>query len=319
MPVIDMPLEELKEYKGISPCPKDIDKFWDRAIDEMKAVDPQVEIKPADFTSDIADCYDMYFTGIGGARVYAKLLKPKNIKGKAPAIVQFHGYSMNSGDWSDKLAFAASGYIVAAMDCRGQGGKSRDAGGVGINTLKGHIIRGVDDGPDSLLFKKIFLDTAQLAYLVMAMDDVDESRVGCMGGSQGGALTLACASLVPEMKLAAPVYPFLSDYKRVWNMDLAKFAYEEIRDYLRRFDPTHENIDKFYETLAYIDIQNLTHRIKAEVLMFTGLMDEICPPSTQFAAYNKIVSKKDVIIYPDYGHEGLPMQSDKTYEFMKKL
>ena len=29
-------------------------------------------------------------------------------------------YSGNSGDWSDKLAYAASGFSVAALDCRGQ-------------------------------------------------------------------------------------------------------------------------------------------------------------------------------------------------------
>ena len=44
--------------------------------------------------------------------------------------------------------------------------------------------------------------------------------------------------------------------------------------------------------------------------MFTGLMDNVCPPSTQFEAYNKITSPKDVIFYPDFGHEGLPDVDD---------
>lgn len=261
----------------------------------------------------------MYFKGVGDARIYAKLVKPKHMKKKSPAIIQFHGYSMNSGDWYDMLGFAASGCVVAAMDCRGQGGKSRDTGGYGINTLHGHIIRGVGDGSENLLYRKIFLDTAQLAYLIMDMEDVDEKRVGCMGSSQGGALTLACAALVPEIKLAAPVYPFLSDYKRVWDMDLAKYAYEEISEYFRRFDPTHTREKEFFETLSYIDVQNIVHRIKAKVLMFTGLIDEVCPPSTQFAAYNKIVSDKEMVLYPDFGHERLPMQIDMVYKFMRGL
>ena len=46
--------------------------------------------------------------------------------------------------------------------------------------------------------------------------------------------------------------------------------------------------------------------MKAKMLMFTGLMDNVCPPSTQFAAYNKITSEKKVVFYPDFGHEGLP-------------
>lgn len=40
--------------------------------------------------------------------------------------------------------------------------------------------------------------------------------------------------------------------------------------------------------------------------MFTGLMDDVCPPFTQFAVYNKIETEKKVLFYPDYGHEYLP-------------
>jgi len=52
------------------------------------------------------------------------------------------------------------------------------------------------------------------------------------------------------------------------------------------------------------------------VLMATGLMDNICPPSTQFAAYNRITSHKKMEIYPDFGHEGLPGFDDMIYQFM---
>jgi cephalosporin-C deacetylase len=48
-------------------------------------------------------------------------------------------------------------------------------------------------------------------------------------------------------------------------------------------------------------------------------MDNICPPSTQFAAYNKITSKKRTVIYPDFGHEGLPGYSDMEYQFFLGL
>jgi cephalosporin-C deacetylase len=50
-----------------------------------------------------------------------------------------------------------------------------------------------------------------------------------------------------------------------------------------------------------------------------GLMDTICPPSSQFAAYNKITSQKALAIYPDFGHEGLPGLADKIYQFMMGL
>lgn len=51
-------------------------------------------------------------------------------------------------------------------------------------------------------------------------------------------------------------------------------------------------------------------------MMATGLMDTVCPPSTQFATFNKIKSKKKSVIYPDFGHEYLSGFDDLVYQFM---
>ncbi len=319
MPIVDMPLHELQNYSGRNPKPKDIDAYWDRALQEMESVDPDVKLTPHPMKSAIAECFDLYFTGVGGARVHAKYLRPKNGAAPHPAVLMFHGYSGDSGDWQDKLTYVSQGYSVAALDCRGQGGRSEDVGGVKGNTLNGHIIRGLEESPEKLLFRSHFLDTAQLAKIVMGMPEVDPNRIGATGGSQGGGLTLACAALVPSLKRAAPVFPFLCDYQRVWEMDLAVAAYNELRDFFRRFDPRHERETEWFTRLGYIDNQHIAHRIKAEVLMFTGLMDTICPPSTQFAAYNKINSSKKMIIYPDFGHEGLPGSGDIIFDFLADL
>jgi cephalosporin-C deacetylase len=320
MPLLfDMPLDELKTYQGRNPRPADLDAFWEQGLVEMRALDPAVELVPADFQASFARCSHMYFTGVGGARVHAKLLQPADAPAPHPALLMFHGYSANSGDWSDKLSYVAQGYTVAALDCRGQGGLSEDRGGVRGNTLNGHIIRGLDDAPENMLFRQIFLDTAQLAKIVMEMPDVDQGRVGATGGSQGGGLTLACAALEPRIKRAAPVYPFLCDYRRVWEIDLAQDAYLELNMYFRRFDPLHQREEAIFEKLGYIDAQHLAPRIQAEVLMSVGLMDMICPPSTQFAAYNKIASEKSMAIYPDFGHEHLPGCADQIFQFMLGL
>ena len=314
-----MPLDELTKYQGRNSRPADMDEFWNASIDEMHSIDPQVELKSADFQADDAECYDLYFTGVGGARIYSKYLKPKGA-GSFPAVLIFHGYSGSSGGWFDKLSWVSQGFCVAAMDCRGQGGKSQDAGSVRGSTFRGHIIRGLDDDSSAkLLFRNIFLDTAELARVVMSFPEVDADRVGVTGGSQGGGLTLACASLEPNIKKAAPMYPFLSDYKRVWEMDLAERAYEELKWYFKVYDPQHKREEEIFTKLGYIDIQHLASRIKAEVKMLTGLMDTVCPPSTQFAAYNKITSAKSIEIYPDFGHEGLPNSAEIIFDFMKSL
>ena len=217
------------------------------------------------------------------------------------------------------MGYVSQGYCIASLDCRGQGGLSQDVGGALGTTFTTPFVRGLDGEPEGLLCRDLFLDTAMLARIIMALDYVDETRIGVFGGSQGGALTIACAALVPEIKLCAPTYPYLSDYKRVWDMDLDRGAYEGLRYYFRHFDPTHARENEIFEKLGYIDIQFLAPRIRAKVLMQTGLLDTTCPPSTQFAAYNKITSEKDVIIYPDYGHEGIKGSDDATFSFLAQL
>jgi cephalosporin-C deacetylase len=320
MPQVDKPLAELLQYQGTNPKPHDFEAFWDQGLAEMKAIDPQIELRPSkEIQSSVAEAFDLYFTGVGGARVHAKYLRPKGKKEPHPAVLQFHGYSWHSGEWHEKLNYVSEGFSVAALDCRGQGGFSEDVGGVKGPTLIGHVTRGLDHSPEKLLFRQIFLDTAQLARIVMSFPEVDEKRVGAMGGSQGGALTLVCAALEPRIKKAAPVFPFLCDYRRVWDMDLAKDAYDDIKKFFRFYDPQHLREEEIFTRLGYIDVQFLAPRIKAEILMGTGLMDAVCPPSTQFAAYNKITSKKEVKVYPDFGHEGLPGFTDSTFNFLASL
>ncbi len=313
MPVFELPVDELPQYAGRNPRPHDLDQFWTDAIAELDATRPDMELVPQPHPARFAEAYRMTFTGVRGARISAQYLRPRGIEPSGAAVVMFHGYFAHAGDWATKLPYVAQGHSVLAMDVRGQGGLSEDLGGVHGSTIRGHIVRGLSDGPADLLFRHVFLDTVQLVRLAGSLPGVDPDRIGAYGASQGGGLALACASLAPSVRRVVSVYPFLSDYQRVWEMDLAVGAYAELAEHFRRFDPRHERVDEVFHTLGYIDIQHLTERITADVTMLTGLMDTVCPPSTQYAAYNRIRGSKSVLHYPDFGHEPLPDAADIAF------
>lgn len=178
MPILDMPLEQLKCYQGINPCPKDIDAFWDASVAEMEALGTKFDLTEAEYAFPGAKCFHLWFTGMGGAHIHAKLAMPDKIEKPLPALCHFHGYTGCAPQFSTLLSYVQCGFVVAALDCRGQGGLSEDVGGVKGNTHRGHIIRGLSENdPKKLLFRDIFLDAAQLARIVMAMPEVDEKRV----------------------------------------------------------------------------------------------------------------------------------------------
>jgi cephalosporin-C deacetylase len=313
----DMSFDELLGYQGSTPRPDDFDEYWARGLADLDDLPADVEITPAEFQTPFARCSHLWFTGTGGARVHAKLLQPERAAG--PAVLEFHGYTGYSGDWVSKLPYVALGYTVAALDVRGQGGLSVEEIPVKGWSMATYLLRGVDDTPDNLLYRHLYLDTARLAQIVMGIDGVDPDRVGVTGYSQGGGLTLACAALEPRVKIAAPVYPFLCDYRRAWELDLEAAPYDEITEYFRKRDPMHRREDEVFTRLGYVDVQHLAPRVRANTVLTVSLNDRVCPPSTQFAAYNKLTCEKSYRLYPDFAHEKLPGTDDAIYSLLSTL
>ena len=114
----DLPFDELINYQGINPKPTTFDAYWESALSEMRSIDPQIELVPAEVQVNGCKCFHLYFTGVQGARVHAKYLRPTGAVTPHPAILMFHGYTGNSGNWEDKLGYVLQGFSVAALDCR---------------------------------------------------------------------------------------------------------------------------------------------------------------------------------------------------------
>ena len=73
MPIVDMPLSQLKEYQGRNPRPADMEEYWDAALAEMRAVDPAVEWVPHRINAPFVECFHLYFTGAGAPSTLDKL------------------------------------------------------------------------------------------------------------------------------------------------------------------------------------------------------------------------------------------------------
>ncbi len=320
MPVFEMPLEQLRVYQGSSPRPADFDQYWAEALAEGEKTGLDYTLTPAAFQAPGLACFDLWFTGTLGARIHCKLARPEHVEGKIPGVAVFHGYMHHGGEWFERLPYAYAGMAVLTLEARGQGGLSEDVYSGAGPTLFGHIMRGVrDEDPQKLYYRDVYLDAVKTVRILMSMDFVDETRVGVTGKSQGGGISVAVSGLVPEIKLCAPLYPFLSDFKRVVDMDLNKGAYDGFYWYFKKCDPTHRTEREVFERLGYIDIQNHAPNVKAKVLWQTGLMDDQCPPSTQFAAYNKLPGPKDIILYPEHTHEMIYYANDEIFTFLQAL
>ena len=315
MPVLDMPIKEMESYLGKSIKPNDFDDFWENEIKKIDISNIEYKIVKKDFKNKQADYYEIYFKGIDGANIYAMYICP-TASDKVPTVLEFHDYKEASRGWHHLTRYIALGYSVIAMDCRGQGGKSEDIGGTKGSTVSGHLIVGLDDDIVNMYYTKVYLDAYILSKIVEGFDKTDINKMISFGKGQGAALALVVAALNKNIKKCSMQYPFLADFKRVWEMDLDKDAYEGIRYYFRWFDPMHLKEEEVFRRLGYIDIVNFSKKLECELLIGTGLLDTICPPSTQYAIFNNANCKKKHLVFHKYGHEINNFFENENLKFM---
>ena len=309
-------VEEMKTYKGRDEVPQDFDVFWDGEVEKVSVL-PDYQLEEREFRIPNVKCDELTFKGTRDGLVYARVVLPKSEE-KVPAIFHFHGYMGRCWDWTDMLAVTVAGYGVVSMDVRGQSGYSQDGLRSPLgNTVKGQIIRGAVEGKEQLFYKDVYLDIYQLVEIVASFPQVAAGQLASYGASQGGALALVAAGLNPRIKRTVAIYPFLSDFRRVLEIGNTSEAYDELFRYFKFHDPFHETEEQIMETLAYIDVKNLAHRIKGEVRMITGLDDDVCYPITQFAIYNRLTCEKSYRIMPEYAHEAMNVHvNDQVYNWL---
>lgn len=300
----DLPLEELRRYSPDLAEPADFEGFWERTLAETREHDLRPTFEAVDDGLALVDSFDVEFSGFGGTRIKGWLNLPAGHEGPLPAVVQYQGYGGGRGLAHEQILFAVAGYAHLMMDTRGQGsawsaGDTPDPDGSGDPAHPGFMTRGILD-PDDYYYRRVYADAVRAVEAVRSHPAVDGARVAVTGGSQGGGITLAVAALLPDVVAAAPDVPFLCDFPRATTL-VDTDPYAEIVRYLR----THrDHVERAAATLAYFDGAVLARRASAPALFSVALMDETCPPSTVYAAYNRYGGPKEIVEYAFNDHEG---------------
>ena len=322
MTQFDMPLSELRTYRPEIAEPADFDAFWDATLIEARALGGEVTLEPIATPLPNVEIFDMTFPGFNGEPIKAWYSRPAGMPDAAlPVVVQFHGYGGGRGLPFEHTFWPSAGYAHIMMDNRGQGsswgngGDTPDPGPSGPS-LPGFMTRGVED-PHTYYFRRLLTDAVRNVDAARTLAGVDASQVFVAGGSQGGAMVLAVAALADDLVGVMPDVPFLCHVERaVYITDEDPFG--EIRRYLS----IHRDVaEQTFRTLSYFDGANFAKRASAPALFSVGLFDEICPPSTVFAAYNLYAGvTKDISVYDFNGHEGgAGHQSLNQWEFVRNL
>jgi len=306
MPQTDLPLEELRRYRPQLPAPEDLRGFWTDTLAEAGEWPLDASWTPADSGLVTVETSDVSFAGSGGHRVNAWLHLPARAvrgDGPLPGVVQFQGYNGGRGLPHEHVFWASAGFAQLVVDTRGQGsgwtvGSTGDPVGSAA-AQPGFLTRGVLD-PQEYYYRRVYTDATRALQVLRGHPAVDGERIAVTGISQGGGIALAVSALDHGIAAVMPDVPFLCDFPRATRIAPGD-PYGEVVRYLKAH---RDRVDQVFRTLSYFDAAVLARAASAPALFSVALMDEICPPSTVFAAYNAYAGPKEIAVYPFNDHEG---------------
>ena len=321
MAFYDLSLDELKVYQPQRSEPADFDAFWARNLAEARAIREPARFEPADFGLKTVSVYDVTFPGFAGQPIKGWYMLPAGTKESLPVVIEYIGYGGGRGFPTDWLFWPSMGYAFFVMDTRGQGstwrhGDTPDVDPEGGNAqAPGFCTRGILN-PQTAYFRRLYTDAVRAIDAAASAPFADATRLVVTGGSQAGGLSLVAAGLEPRLVAAMPDVPFMCHFRRATQIT-DSYPYQEIVTYCKVH---RDKVEQVFANLDYFDGVNFAARGKAKALFSVGLMDDVCPPSTVYAAYNHYAGAKEMRIYTYNRHEGGDtFQMQEKRSFLKEL
>ena len=304
MPLTDLTLAELWDFRPEVADPADFESFWGDTLAEARAAATPPRLEPAAGPVTELRISDLTFSGFGGEPIRAWVTRPLD-DAPRPAVVEFLGYGGGRGLPGERLHWATAGFVHVVMDTRGQGaqwgsgGQTPDPHGSG-SSASGFLTRGVES-PATYYYRRLMTDAVRLVDVVAELPGVDASRIAVTGVSQGGGLTLAVAGLSDRVVAALPDVPFLCHFRRSAERTPSP-PFTEIGRYLAVH---RDRVEQVFSTLAYFDGVAFARRAEVPALFSVALHDDVVLPSSVFAAYNHYrAADRDLAVYEFNGHEG---------------
>lgn len=301
-----------EEFKSGYAAPKDLKKFWNKQIAQMRKMPLNAIVKPAPQEKKDQSgftCLDIEIPMPEGNPVRAYVSYPSDAAPKSlPILIYAHSAGVKRvgcRSFVDKtLEDAKRGGGAIAIDINAHG------------MLNGQPQSYYDDLENGELYKystrefknhKEFYFRLMYLRLVRALDYLvtlpqwDGERVAIYGESQGGAQTAFLAGIDERVTAAVLRVPAFVDVagpldgrRGSWPQTYARMANELI------------------SYIPYYDGACLLTGAKAKLFFEAGLVDYTCPPGCVAAGYNNAPSEdKTIVFFPYRPHTTGPM--DKRF------
>jgi cephalosporin-C deacetylase len=298
---------EPEKIMPATTLPDDFQLFWDQSLARLATVPVDSKITPLPgLSSDRVNVYHVSIRNINDSRIFGILSMPKE-DGHYPAILYVPGAGVRT--YGGEIAMAEKGFITLQIGIHGvpviydlefyqqlrQG------------PLRNYNISNMDD-KDNYYYKRVYLGCVRAVDFIFSLPEFDGENIAVTGASQGGALSIVTASLDKRIRYLASVYPALSD--------LTGYLHNRAGGWPHLFRDDFTNKKEKIETSRYYDVVNFARFIEAPGFYTWGFNDNVCPPTSMYAAYNRISAPKELYLALDSRHWTYPEQREMLEQWL---
>jgi len=285
--------------------PEDLEWFWQEAISEANTV-------RLDYRRSLTNDYELEgfvvetleFTGMGGHRLHGWIAYPEGAR-RLPGFVWVPPYGRES-----KLPDAygtREGFVSLSFNFHGEGPFHQEK----YVTERGYFALGSAD-PETWVFRTMLQNAHIATRVLQAQTEADEDRIGAMGMSQGGGISIWLGAWCPIIKAVCADMPFLGNIANTLTNTVYRYPLKELSDFMAEL-PVGEA--RVLNTLSYFDTVHQAAFCKVPTQVSLGLKDPACRPDTVRAIFNALPGPKMLRSY-EGGHDWDPEMVENNRKWL---
>jgi cephalosporin-C deacetylase-like acetyl esterase len=304
--------------------PADFDAFWQagKATLAKIPIEARVTLLPDACTADV-NVYHVGIRTVGGpegtaipSRIYGILCEPK-APGHYPAVLKVPGAHVRPY-FGDK-SLAARGVITLEIGVHG----------IPVNlpqeiydqldaaALNSYWFYNLDDR-ETYYFHRIYLSCVRANDFLASREMWDGKNLLVMGASQGGQLSIVTAALDSRVTGLAVTHPGFCDVSGDLHGRAGGWPHPFRSDPDTGQPSPHATPAKIV-TASYYDTVNFARRLKVPGYYTWGYNDDVCPPTSTYAAFNGITAPKELGLTLELAHSYTPEQSEAINAWVVKF
>lgn len=287
--------------------PDDFDDFWAKGIEQVRKVNlnPRMELLPERCT-DKVDVYHVSYGNIGGSRMYGMLTIPKG-EDKYPAIMRLPGAGV-AEKTGDLKHTTQGGVIILELGIHGIPVNMKNGiySDLSNGVLADYHLQNIDN-KHTFFYRRVYLGCVKGIDFLLSLPQCN-GKVGTIGGSQGGALSIVTSRLDNRVAATAIYFPAICD--------LEGYTHGRAGGWPHVFKLESNRTKDKLETIRYYDAVNFARGLKSPVFFAYGYNDITCAPTTTRSAYNVIPAPKQLSIGENTGHWLYPEQVDAMWNWL---